>query len=354
MEIAIIGFPNSSKTTIFNALTHGEMETNAIPSARMEVHIAVVNVPDPRVAILSDMFHPRKTTYAQVTYHDVAGMARGMSRRNGLPGSLMNLLSGSEALMHVVRAFDDDTVPSENGAVDPARDVVDMDTELILSDLTIIERRLERLRRERDKQNATETALLEQLQMKLEEETPIRDLDLTQEQKKSLRGYGFLSAKPLLVVLNVGDEGSENVSEIIVYDHKESMVIGLHGQLEAEIAQFDDASRTAFLKEYGISEPSLNRMIRASYNLLGLQSFFPVGDDEVRAWTVHRGAAAVEAAGVIHTDLARGFIRAEVVHYDDLIACGSLAEAKARGLMRLQGKEYRIQDGDILNIRFNV
>ena len=213
MRIAIIGFPNSSKTTIFNALTYGEMETNAIPSARMEVHIAVVNVPDPRVTILSDMFHPRKTTYAQATYNDIAGMARGMSRRNGLPGSLMNLLSGGEALMHVVRAFDDDTVPSENGSVDPARDVMDMDTELTLSDLTIIERRLERLRRERDTQNANEITLLEQLRMKLEEETPIRDLDLTRDQKKSLRGYGFLSAKPMLIVLNMGDEGSENVSD---------------------------------------------------------------------------------------------------------------------------------------------
>jgi GTP-binding protein YchF len=354
MEIAIIGFPNSSKTTIFNALTKGQVETTAVPSAKMEVHTAVVNVPDRRVDVLSQMFRPRKTIYAQVTYNDIAGMARGMSRQSGLAGNLTNLLSASETLMHVVRAFQDDTVPTENGSIDAARDVADMDMELVLSDLVIVERRLERMRKEGGKKNAEEIALFEQLQAGLEAERPIRDIELALEQKRALRGYGFLSAKPMLIVLNVGDSGVEGVAEHFSYPYRESRVIALHGRLEAEIAQLDDDSRQLFLDEYGITEPGLNRVIRESYDLLGLQSFFTVGEDEVRAWTVRRDATAVEAAGVIHTDLARGFIRAEVVHYDDLVACGSLAEAKTRGVLRLQGKDYGVRDGDVLNIRFNV
>ena len=354
MEIAIIGFPNSSKTTIFNALTRGHVETTAVPSARMEVHTAVVDVPHPRVDALSQMFKPRKTTRAQVTYNDIAGMARGMSRQSGLAGHLMNLLSASEALMHVVRAFEDDTVPTEKGAVNAMRDVTDMDVELILSDLVIMERKLERLRKEGTKKNAEEITLFERLQAALEEEIPIRDVELTPEQGRSLRGYGFLTAKPMLILLNVGDDGADETAARVPYPHSDSLVLGLHGRLEAEIAQLDEESRDAFLEEYGIPEPGLNRVIRASYQLLGLQSFLTVGEDEVRAWTVRRGATALEAAGAIHTDLARGFIRAEVAHYDDLMACGSLLEAKNRGLLRLQGKEYLVQDDDILNIRFNI
>jgi len=355
VEIAIIGFPNSTKTTIFNALTRGHVETTAVPSAKLEVHTAIVNVPDPRVEVLSAMFQPRKTIYAQVTYKDIAGMGRGMSRQSGLAGSLINLLSASEALMHVVRAFVDDTIPTAGGAVDPQRDVADMDTELILADLVMVERKLERLAKEARRGEAgEEQALFQRLQAVLEQGTPIRDLDLSPEETRQLRGYGFLSAKPMLVVVNVGEEGDEDAGGLLTYDHKESAVIGIRGRIEAEIAQLEPDEAQAFLQEYGISEPSLNRVIRASYQLLGLQSFFTVGEDEVRAWTIRRGATAVEAAGAIHTDLARGFIRAEQVAYGDLIACGSMAEVKARGLFHLQGKDYIVQDGDILTIRSGV
>jgi GTP-binding protein YchF len=355
MEIAIIGFPNSTKTTIFNALTRGKEETNAVPSTKLEVHTANVTVPDPRVGILSAMFRPRKTIYAQVTYNDIAGMGRGMSRQSGLAGSLANLLSASEALMHVVRAFEDDTVPTASGAVDPQRDVADMDTELILADLILVERKLERMAKEAKRGDAgEEMPLFQKLKACLESEKPIRDLELTPEERKQLRGYGFLSAKPMLIVVNVGEDGDEAAAGQFRYEHKDSAVIGVRGRLEAEIAQLDADEAQAFLQEYGISEPSLNRVIRASYQLLGLQSFFTVGEDEVRAWTIRRGAPAVEAAGAIHTDLARGFIRAEVVAYDDMDACGSMAEVKARGLFRLQGKDYIVQDGDILNIRSGV
>ncbi|NLE75161.1 MAG: redox-regulated ATPase YchF [Chloroflexi bacterium] len=351
MEIAIIGFPNSSKTTIFNALTRGQVETTAVPSAKLEVHTAVVQVPDPRVDALSTMFRPRKTTYARVTYNDIAGMARGMSRQSGFSGGLLNLLSSSEALMHVVRAFQDDTVPSEKG-VDPTRDIADMDTELMLADLAVVEKKVERLGKER-KDNRDELTLFARLQAALEEGQPLRDLEFTPDEAKSLRGYGFLSLKPMLLVLNVGD-AAEAAAQIPAYDHRQSLLLTLHGRLEAEIAQLDSEEAQAFLQEYGIAEPTLNRVIRASYDLLGLQSFFTVGEDEVRAWTVRRGATAVEAAGAIHTDLARGFIRAEVVAYDDMVACGSLVEVRARGLLRLAKRDYIVQDGDILNIRFAV
>jgi GTP-binding protein YchF len=355
MDIAIIGFPNSTKTTIFNALTRGQRETTAVPSAKLEVYTAVVDVPDSRVERLSAMFKPRKTTYAQVTYNDIAGMGRGMSRQSGLAGSLINLLSSSEALMHVVRAFEDDSVPVESGSVDPRRDIADMDTELILADLITVERKLEKLHKESKRPaGAAEMALFERLKTALEAEQPIRDLDLSADERKQLKGYGFLSAKPMLIVINVGEEGSEDVAGWLHYEHKDSAVIALRGRLEAEIAQLDAEEGQAFLREYGISEPTLHRVIRASYQLLGLQSFFTVGEDEVRAWTVRRGATAVEAAGVIHSDLARGFIRAEVVAYEDLVAAGSMAEARSRGQVRLQGKDYIVQDGDILNIRFGV
>jgi hypothetical protein len=360
MQIGIIGLPNSSKTTIFNALTRGHVETTPVPASTAEVHTAMVDVPDPRVGVLSGMFHPRKTTYAQVQYNDIAGLAPGVGKNGGIPGVLLNALNQNDALLHVVRAFEDDTVPHPEGSVDPARDLAALDTELLLSDLLIVETRLERLQKDlpspqpaRREAAAREQALLLRLKEALEAGTPLRDLELTTEEEKSLRGFAFLTLKPVLVALNIGDDG-ESVAASLGYDHKRTQVLELRGRLEMEIAQMQGEEAEAFLAEYGISEPTLNRLIRSSYELLGLQSFFTVGEDEVRAWTVRQGATAVEAAGVIHSDLARGFIRAEVVAYDDLIAAGSLAAAKERGALRLQGKDYIVRDGDILNIRFNV
>jgi len=360
MQIGIIGLPNSSKTTIFNALTRGHVETTPVPASTAEVHTAMVDVPDPRVGVLSGMFHPRKTTYAQVQYNDIAGLAPGVGKNGGIPGALLNTLNQNDALLHVVRAFEDDTVPHPEGSVDPARDLVALDTELLLSDLLIVEGRLERMQKDlqspqpaRREAAAREQALLLRLKEALEAGTPLRDLDLDADEEKSLRGFAFLTLKPVLVALNIGDDG-ESVAASLRYDHKRTRVLELRGRLEMEIAQMEGEEAQTFLAEYGISEPTLNRLIRSSYELLGLQSFFTVGEDEVRAWTVRRGATAVEAAGAIHSDLARGFIRAEVVAYDDLIAAGSLAAAKEHGALRLQGKDYVVRDGDILNIRFNV
>ncbi len=362
MQIAIIGLPNSTKTTIFNALTMREMETTAYSSGQFEVHSAVVDVPDPRVDRLSAMFVPRKTTYAQVTYADIAGLGKGVSE-GGLSGPLLNALSQSDALLHVVRAFEDPDVPHSEGNVDPRRDIDLLDSELLLSDLIIVEKRIERLqaglKKGSDKvtrtANEAELALFECLHDQLEASLPLRDLELTPEEMKILRNYGLLTLKPLLVVMNVGDDPAEQaVAALDDYRHNKTVVVGLQGRLEMELAQMSPDEAAEFLAEYGIQEPGLKRMIRVSYALLGLQSFFTVGEDEVRAWTIPVGATAVDAAGVIHSDLARGFIRAEVIGYEDLVAAGSLAAARQRGLLRLEGKSYVVQDGDVMNIRFNV
>jgi len=360
MQIGIIGLPNSTKTTIFSALTHENVQTQPFSTGKFETQTAVVDVPDTRVERLAGMFHPRKVTHAQVQYNDIAGLDSGVSRSGGFSGALLNAIAVNDALLHVVRAFRDDGVPHIRGSVDPARDLRDLDAELILSDLGTVERRMERLQRDLKRPGpAAEPARVEQvllLRLKdaLESETPLRDLDLAPADEQRVRGFGFLTLKPVLVVLNVGDDGPLDSPAILPYPHRRSALIALRGGIEREIAQMDTASAEMFLTEYGIREPSLQRMIRLSYQLLGLQSFFTVGEDEVRAWTMPCGGTAVDAAGAIHTDLARGFIRAEVVAYDDLEQAGSLAEARQRGLLRLEGRDYVVKDGDVMEIRFNV
>lgn len=360
MQIGIVGLPNSTKTTIFNALTKSQEETAATSSGQVEVNTAVVEVPDPRVDILSEMFQPQKTTYARVQYNDVAGLKIGAGQE--LSGQLLNAISQSDALLHVVRAFEDDRIPHPGGKVDAVRDLTALDFELLISDLQIVERRLERLSHDLDRKGTyperpadqAELDVLNRIKETLENEEPIRSLEFTFAEEKILRGFQFLTAKPELIALNVGDDGSENPSDFSIDNAKQSDIVCLHGALEMEIAQLNSDDADMFMEEYGINEPGLNRMIRLNYELLGLQSFFTVGEDEVRAWTIPQGATAVEAAGTIHSDLARGFIRAEVVSYQDLIDAGSLGEVKKQGKARLEGKDYIVQDGDILNIRFNV
>lgn len=362
MQIGIIGLPNSTKTTIFNALTHSQVETAAYSTGRIETHTATVRVPDPRIDRLSAMFQPRKTTYAQIQYNDIAGLRVGIGREGGLSGPLLNAVAQNDAFLHVVRAFEDEQVPHPGGSVDPVRDRAAMDFELLFSDLVIVDRSMERLserllkKKVYPERQADEAllALLLRLKEALEQEAPIRDLALTREEKTLIRGYQFLTSKPVLMVLNVGAEGSDDPADYLAYDHRNSALICLRGGLEMEIAQLDDEEAALFLAEYGIAEPGLHRMIRLSYGLLGLHSFFTVGQDEVRSWTIPLRATALEAAGAIHSDLARGFIRAEVVSYDDLMAAGSLDAARKQGTLRLQGRDYVVQDGDILNIRFNV
>ncbi len=353
MRLGIIGLPQSGKTTIFNALTRGTQPTGGA-TGKIEVHTAVVDVPDPRVDRLSAMFKPKKTIYAKVTYGDIAGLD---GSKSGISGVLLNHLTQMDGFIHVVRVFEDENVPHPAGSIDPQRDVEMMDSEFILNDLIAVERKLERLTEERRKGGGRDKAtiereitLFERLRDALNQETPLRDIDISPEEEKMLSGFGFLSRKPILIVLNLS-EGQQ--SPALKYDHRRSQVVALQGKLEMEISQLPPDEMQVFLAEYGIEEPSLNRMIRLSYDLLGLESFFTVGPDECRAWTVRRGATAPEAAGEIHTDLQKGFIRAEVVAYEDLIALGGMNEAKAHGKVRLEGKEYIVKDGDILNIRFS-
>lgn len=356
MKIGIIGLPNSGKTTIFNALTRSHTATAAFSSGQLEVHTAVVDVPDERVDKLSALFQPKRTIYAQVTYNDIAGLGKGAGK-TGLGGPLLNAIAANDALMLVVRAFEDETVPHPEDSVDPARDLMIMETELILNDMTIIDRRLERLSGmkhrgtpDERKRMAQEEELLQRLMAVLEEEKPLRKVALTGEEHKMLGGFGLLSLKPLLRVINAGDDADETQFR----DLLDERTLFLRGKLEAEIAQMSPDEAREFLTDFGIAEPGLNRAIRLCYDMLGLESFFTVGEDEVRAWTIERGATAPEAAGVIHSDLQKGFIRAETISYEELMAAGSMAEARKHGKLRLEGKEYVVQDGDILNIRFNL
>ncbi|MBA4379153.1 MAG: redox-regulated ATPase YchF [Anaerolinea sp.] len=362
MKLGIIGLPQSGKTTIFNALTRGDAPT-AASAGRIEVHTAVVDVPDPRVDALSAIFKPKKTIYAKVTYADIAGLeggalrqAQGSAASGSISGTLLNQLAQMDGFLHVVRCFADENVPHPSGGVDPARDAAAMESELLLNDLIAVERKLERLAEERKKGgtdkilNERQTALFTRLHAELSTEKPLREVEISAEEEKHLSGFGLLTRKPLLVLLNLG-EGQATPE--IKLPHP-CPLVALQGKLEMEIAQLLPEDAAVFMAEYGIEEPSLNRMIKLSYNLLNLQSFFTVGEDEVRAWTIKRGATAYVAAGEIHTDLQKGFIRAEVVTYQDLVDLGGLSEARGKGKLRLEGKEYIVQDGEIVHIRFNV
>lgn len=356
MRLGIIGLPNSSKTTIFNALTGLNRPTGAVSSGQIEVFNAVVNVPDDRVDKLIAMYEPKKHAYATVTFSDIAGVDKGFGE-SGLSGQLKNELAQVDGFVHVVRAFEDDSVPHPEVTIDPKRDVETVDTEFLLSDLILIEKRLERLNADLNRAKKTdrdkveqEIALMEKLKATLENETPLRDIQLEPEEEKSLRGFGFLSQKPMLLVFNTGDE-IRPADDIMTYPHKNAKTLSLQGKIEAEISQLGKEDAEIFLQEYGIAEPITKRAIRAAYELLHLQSFFTVGKDEVRAWSVRVGAAAPEAAGVIHSDLQKGFIRAEVMAYHDLITLGSEQAVKEAGKFRLEGKTYIVQDGDIVHIR---
>jgi GTP-binding protein YchF len=354
MRLGIIGLPQSGKTTIFNALTRGHQPLTT-SGGRFDVHTGVVDVPDGRVDQLSALFQPKKTIYAKVTYADIAGLEGSQS---AVSGQLLNVLTQMDGLLHVVRCFEDVNVPHPSGSVNPLRDIATMDAELLLNDMIAVERKLERLAEEHKKGGGREraviereTALFERFKDALSRETPLRQVDLTAEDEKTLSGFGFLTRKPMLVLFNLFEGQAVPPVE---YSHPHTNLVALQGKLEMEIAQLEPGDAQVFMAEYGITELGLERVIRLSYDLLGLISFFTVGADEVRAWTLARGASAYDAAGEIHTDLQKGFIRAEVIANDELLSLGGLTEAKSKGRLRLEGKEYVVQDGEIVHIRFNV
>ena len=356
MQLGIIGLPQSGKTTIFNTLTHGDQPIGAAVG-RMEVHTAVIDVPDERVDRLSEMFNPKKTVYAKVTYADIAGLGSAADKGE-ISGQLLNQLTQMDGFIEVVHCFESPLVPHVHGSVDPARDIQLMDEELLLNDQIMVERKLERLAEEHKKGGGREKGvidreitLFEKLQDALSSAIPLRDIQLTVEEEKVLSGFGFLSRKPLLILLNLGEGQSQPE---IQYDHQRSQIVSLQGKLEMDLGQLSDEDAALFMDEYGIEDLGLSRMIRSSYELLGLLSFFTICEDEVRAWTVRRGALAPEAAGEVHTDMQKGFIRAEVISYDELMEAGSMAEGRSKGKLRLEGKQYLVQDGDIISIRFSA
>lgn len=355
MEIALAGLPRSGKSTLWSILTGAEID----PAGRPETRAGVTRVPDPRLDRLAQLFRPRKTTPASVTYVDVVPIERG---RRGADNPVLVQLRNADALLVVLRAWDDPADPHPEGSIDPVRDLELIETEMLLADLDVATRRRERLdamigKANRDEDKA-ERRLIGRVVEALEAETPLRSAPLSEAERAALRGYAFLTAKPLLVALNLpedrtADVGAEpdrfGLGEIARrpgYDF-----VALSAEIEREIAALDAADAASFRAELGLAEPALDRLIRASYRLLGRISFFTVGEDECRAWTIPRGTTARRAAGAIHTDLERGFIRAEVIRWDALLEAGSLARAKELGRVRLEGKDYVVEDGDVLHVR---
>jgi len=362
VQVTIVGLPGSGKTTVFNALTGGHAETGGFSGGRAAPNVSVVKVPDERVDRLAELFTPKKTTYADVTYVDVA-IPAGAAREGTVNPDVLAQVRNADALLHVVRAFDDPANPSP---ADPWRDVEDLDLEFTVADLSVIEKRLEKLatqgrhgsQAERE-QAQREQELLARIEPHLSEGKPIRSFGLTADEEFLLRGYRFLTQKPVLVVLNI-DEGRLPEADALEQEGRERYaqpqtdVAAMAGKIEAEIGELPEDDARLFMDDLGIAEPSRGRVIRLTYALLGLFSFFTAGEDECRAWTLRVGSTAVDAAGAIHSDLARGFIRAEVISFDDLMEVRTMAEGRKRGVLRQEGKAYEVRDGDVLQILFNV
>ncbi|MBI2869721.1 MAG: redox-regulated ATPase YchF [Chloroflexi bacterium] len=362
--IGIIGLPLSGKTTVFNALTRGKAGT-AGHAPGLAPHIAVAKVPDARLEKLAALF-AKPAVPAEVRYADIGASVKSLVRDKGIGGELLNLLSNADCLINVVRAFDNDAVPYPQGSLDIGRDIETMNLELTFSDLAIIERRLERVKVSLKSAKAPERLammkeldFMERLKAALEKDIPVRELELTPEELKTTGNYQFLTAKPLLVIVNIGEERQAGQGDLerelnSRYGKKACRVIALCGRLEMELAQLDEGEARELRESYAMTASGADRAIRESYQLLGLISFFTIGASEVRAWSIPAGTPAVRAAGKIHTDMERGFIRAEVIGFEQLATAGSLAEARKKGTLRLEGKDYVVQDGDVMTILFNL
>ena len=362
VDIGIIGLAKSGRTTIFNALTKGKVETGSYAQKDLTPHVGIARVPEPRLKMLADMLHPKRVIPAEVRYLDIGASVKDKA----ISSQFLTQLSDTDALINVVRAFIDESIPHIEGSLDVERDIATIDLELAFSDLAIIERRLERIEvalkgaKQLERQSLLrEQELLMKVKANLEKELPIRGLKLTTDEARTIDNYQFLTAKPLLIVVNIGEEQlSQAVSSEAElkthYSRPKCGVITLCGKLEMELAQLDESAAENFRAEFGITESGLDRTIKLSYELLGLISFFTIVSDEVRAWSIQNGTTAVKAAGKIHSDMERGFIRAEVISYDDLMKCSSLSEARKKGLLRLEGKNCTVQDGDIITFLFNV
>lgn len=364
MKLGMVGLPNVGKSTLFNALTNAGAESANYPFCTIEPNVGIVSVPDKRLEALKDMYDPEKFTPATLEFVDIAGLVKGASKGEGLGNKFLANIREVDAVVHVVRCFENDNIIHVDGSIDPKRDIETIDLELIFSDLELIERRIDRTKKamKGDKSLAPQVDFLEALKSFMEDGRPARAYNINDEQREWLKETPLLSLKPVIYAANLSDndftDGVENNANYMkvkaIADGEGSAVFPICAQLEAEISDMTDEEKEMFLSDLGLEQSGLDRIITAGYNLLGLISYLTAGKPEVRAWTITRGTKAPQAAGKIHSDFEKGFIRAEVVAFDDLMACGSMNAAKEKGLVRSEGKEYVMQDGDIVLFRFNV
>ena len=364
MKLGIVGLPNVGKSTLFNAITEAGAEAANYPFCTIDPNVGVVEVPDSRLKVLSDISGSKRIIPAVIEFFDIAGLVRGASKGEGLGNKFLSHIREVDAIVEVIRCFDSDDIVHVDGSIDSMRDIETINLELIFSDLEMIERRLERTSKaaKADKKLRPEVELLEKIQAVLEQGQSARVLDLNDDEKKLLKDFNLLSLKPIIYVANVSeddvaDDGASNphVSEIKKFAKEEgSEVVVISADIEQQLTGLSDEDRQEFLEEMGLKESGLNTLIRSGYSLLGLISFLTTGEQETRAWTIKKGTKAVDAAGKIHTDISRGFIRAETISFDELVKHGSMLHAKEKGAVRLEGKEYIVQDGDVMLFRFNV
>lgn len=363
MKLGIVGLPNVGKSTLFNAITKAGAESANYPFCTIEPNVGVVSVPDKRLNVLREIYDSQKLVPTAIEFYDIAGLVKGASKGEGLGNKFLSHIREVAAIVHVVRCFEDENIIHVEGSVGPLRDIETINLELIFSDMEMIERRLQKTKKllKGDKSLQRELDFLERIQKTLEEGKSARTLELTEDEEEMMKDYSLLSSKPIIYVANVSEEdlleGSENEMVQQVREHaktESAEVVVICAKIESEISELEDEEKEQFLAELGLAESGLDQLIKAGYRLLGLMSFLTAGPQEVRAWTIRIGTKAPQAAGKIHSDIERGFIRAETITFDDLVAAGSMANAKEKGLVRLEGKDYVVQDGDVILFRFNV